>query len=83
MFRHSDPSAAECVIVAPLRVSSVRLLETPEELRAAVERAREFEQTRAADQGAAALRYKRYLSDHSENQGLAEVVPIDSDVVGA
>jgi hypothetical protein len=62
--------------VVPPRVRTVRLLETEEDLRAAVERARSFERTRAA-QGGHALSYERYLRESTV--GLADVVPIDAE----
>jgi hypothetical protein len=76
MFRRPNRVTGHCVIAAP-RVASVRLLETPEDLRAAVERAREFERRRAARSGPVG-RYERYLVD----QPLAGVVQL-SGAAGA
>ena len=71
--RHHE---AEVSAVAIPRVRTVRLLETDEDLRVAVERAREFERTRAAHGARPALSYDRYLREPTD--GLADVVPIDS-----
>lgn len=88
MFRRSRRAAAPGEIAAP-RVSSVRVLVTPEELREAVERAMAFERMNGG-RGAPALRYERYLRNEAlsqpvfeGDQGLAEVVLIDPDSVGA
>jgi hypothetical protein len=71
---------ADVPAVATPRMRTVRLLESDEDLRAAVERARAFERTRVA-QGGHALSYERYLRDPTD--GLADVVPIDPEAVGA
>jgi hypothetical protein len=78
MFHHHHE--ADVPAIAPPRVRTVRLLETDEDLRAAVERARAFERTRAA-RGGHALSYERYLREDTD--GLADVVPIDPEAVGA
>ena len=64
------------------RVSTVRVLATPEDLRAAVERAREFERLRAGH-GAPVLRYERYLRTGSDDQNVGEAVHAGSEAIGA
>jgi len=59
------------------RPGAVRLLETEEELRAALERARAFERMSAGLGAIRALKHERYLYD--PRSGLADVVPIDTD----
>ncbi len=81
MFRRSHRATGHCVIAAP-RVRTVRVLDTPEDLRAAVERAREFERMRAGH-SAPVLRYERYLRESSGDQNLADVVQLDAGAVGA
>ncbi len=81
MFRRSHRATAQCVIAAP-RVSTVRVLATPEDLRAAIERAREFERMRAGH-GAPILRYERYLHTGAGDQNLADVMLAGSEAVGA
>jgi hypothetical protein len=78
MFHHHHE--ADVSAVAPPRVRTVRLLETDEELQAAVERASAFERARASRSGQA-LRYERYQGERPD--GLAEVVHIESGAVGA
>jgi hypothetical protein len=78
MFHHHHQ--AEVSVVAPPRVRTVRLLETDEDLQAAVERASAFERARASRSGQA-LRYERYQSERSG--GLADVLHIESEAVGA
>ena len=78
MFHHHHE--ADVPAVATPRVRTVRLLETDEDLQAAVERARAFERARA-NRGGGALSYERYLREPTE--GLADVVPIDPEAVGA
>jgi hypothetical protein len=56
---------------------AVRLLETEEELRAAVERARAFERMSVGLEAIRALRHERYL--YEPRGGHADVVPIDKD----
>jgi hypothetical protein len=77
MFRRSHRAAGHCAFSAP-RMSSVRLLETPEDLRAAVERAKEFER-RSADRGGPVFRYEQYVRAHN----LADVVQLGAQAVGA
>jgi hypothetical protein len=73
--QHDEKAAA---IVAP-RVRTVRLLETDEDLRAAIERAKAFERARMNRGGS--LTYERYLQ---RPDGLAEIVHIEtSEAVGA
>jgi hypothetical protein len=62
--------------VRPSRAGTVRLLETEEELQAAVERARAFERLSAGLEAIRALKYEHYL--HEPGGGLAKVVPIDT-----
>jgi hypothetical protein len=78
---HRRHEANVSAVTPPPRVRTVRLLETDEDLRAAVERARAFERMRAEQGGARVLSYERYLRDRSE--GLADVVQIDSGATGA
>jgi hypothetical protein len=75
--RHHE---AEVSAVAIPRMRTVRLLETDEDLQLAVERARAFERARA-NWGGHALRYERYLQGRPE--GLADVVHIESEAIGA
>jgi hypothetical protein len=56
---------------------TVRLLETDEDLQAAVERARAFERTRAAQTTRRTLSYERYLRKQPADD-LANVHHIDS-----
>jgi acyl-CoA reductase-like NAD-dependent aldehyde dehydrogenase len=72
---------ADVTAVAPPRSRGVRLLETDEDLRAAVERARAFERRTAEQSGRQALNYARYLRLRSDE--LADVVPIDSEAASA
>jgi hypothetical protein len=74
MFHRNRDRATD--IVAPPRVSNVRLLETEEELQAAVERAWAFEYARAYQGRVRALTYEQYLGQRPED--LAEVVAIES-----
>jgi hypothetical protein len=62
---------------APHRAGTVRLLETEEELRAAVERARAFERMSVGLEAIRALKYERYL--YEPGGDLADVVPIDAE----
>jgi hypothetical protein len=70
MFHHHRHETSDSVIAAP-PVRSVKLLESDEDLRAAVERASAFERARAADRSGRALGYERYLRQP------ADVVHID------
>jgi hypothetical protein len=81
MFRRSHSAAAHCGI-APPRVSTVRLLETPEDLRAAVERARAFERMRP-ERVATVIRYEKYLHDRSGERSLSDGVQVDPEAIGA
>ena len=56
---------------------AIRLLETEEELRAAVERARAFERMSVGLEAIRALKHERYL--YEARDGHADVVPIDRD----
>jgi hypothetical protein len=69
--------SAEVSVVAVPRVRTVRLLETDEDLRTAVERARAFEQRGAAPGVRRALSYERYLD--GKRADLADVIQMDSD----
>jgi hypothetical protein len=77
--RQHNESASDFQIVAP-RGGTVRLLETDEDLQAAVERASEFERARANRSGHA-LSYERYLRERPED--LAELVHFESGPIGA
>jgi biotin carboxylase len=77
-LRHHE-SASDFQIVAP-RGRGVRLLETDEDLQAAVERASAFERARANRSGHG-LRYERYLGGRPDE--LADVVSIDSEAASA
>jgi hypothetical protein len=68
--------AADVSAVAPPRVRTVRLLETDEDLRAAVERAKAFERRGFDESRRRSLSYERYLRERPD--GLADVVHIDS-----
>ena len=59
------------------RAGAVRLLETEEELRAAVERARAFERMSVGLEAIRALKHERYL--YESRGGLADVMPIDPE----
>jgi hypothetical protein len=61
--RQHHEAASDFQIVAPR--GGVRLLETDEDLQAAVERASAFERARANRSGQA-LRYERYLQERPE-----------------
>jgi len=71
--RHHHETALEFSIVAPRR-AAVRLLETDEDLRAAVERASAFERARENRSGHA-LSYERYLD--ASAAGLVDVFRFD------
>jgi hypothetical protein len=69
-------------VVASPRVSNIRLLETEDDLQAAVERARAFERARAVRGAGRALAYEQYVGQRPD--GLPEIVAIDSSgAVGA
>ena len=80
MFGGSRRSTAESVIAVP-RVSC----DCWRPLRASKGRGTGLgvERMRAANQSGAAMRYERYLRDHSGDPGLAAIVFIDSDPIGA
>jgi hypothetical protein len=75
MFHHHRPT--EVSVVAIPRARTVRLLETEEDLRAAVERARAFERRGAMTGARRALNYERYLDGRRVE--LADVIQIDAD----
>ena len=75
MFHHHDKKSSESPIVSP-RVRTVRLLEDPEELQAAVERARAFERRRVDEYQRRVGAYDRFLTPSESTS--AVVVPIDS-----
>ena len=72
--RHHHEPAGDSPITAP-RVRTVRLLETDEALRAAVERASAFERRGVDESQRRALSYERYLRERPYG---ADVVHIDS-----
>jgi hypothetical protein len=75
MFHRHHKDTPEPPIVSS-RVRTVQLLQSPEELQAAVERARDFERRRANEYQRRFGSYDRFLN-HGEDHP-ANVVPIDS-----
>jgi hypothetical protein len=74
MFHHHK-KPSDSPIVSP-RVQTVRLLEDPQELQAAVERAQAFERRRVDEYQRRVGAYDRFLTDSKGTS--AVVVPIDS-----
>ena len=81
MFRRRGHNETIRTDAPAARASAVRLLETEEELRAAVERARAFERMSVGLEAIRALKHERYL--YESRGGLADVVPIDPDQLAA
>ena len=65
MFHHSNKKAPDSPIVSP-RVQTVRLLTGPEELQAAVERARAFERRRVDEYQRRVGAYDRFLTTNED-----------------
>jgi len=77
MFRRRVHNETIPTDVHAPRAGPVRLLETEEELRAAVERARAFQRMSAGLEAIRALRHERYL--HEPSGSLADVALTDTD----
>jgi hypothetical protein len=75
MFHHHHRDTPDSP-VEPSRRATVRLLQGPEELQAAVERAREFERRRANEYQRRIGSYDRFLSQDAGHPTVA--LPIDT-----
>jgi hypothetical protein len=77
MFHHNTKKAPDSPIVSP-RVHTVRLLTGPEELQAAVERARAFERRRVDEYQRRVGAYDRFFTATDDKPAI--VVPAESPV---
>ena len=75
MFHHHNKKTLDSPIVSP-RVQTVRLLKGPEELQAAVERARAFERRRVDEYQRRVGAYDRFFQADEDKTPI--VVPVDS-----